>query len=523
MPLQNMMSLRILGRRGWMLSVAALSPSMALAVPQQPTPQLVAAANLSGNHSAFRIDTTADMTADGVRDVVVTRRSVTTSAPQLGQVTVLSGVGLGTLQTTSGSASGQELGAQGAFGTRDLDGDGLGELVASINPIPGSSGRTDLIVISSAVAAASGTSAGPVATITGFNTLLESAGDLNRDGIPDAIGRGVVLSCNPPTAGTTLFTATNPATAPVGDVNGDGYPDLGDVRFAPSPQIILGNGAGVIPIPSPIAASSTIQNVGDIDGDDFDDVALHNSNLIEVFSPQTGQTLLSLDLIDPVRRVMGLGDVDGDNRDEFMFERTLFAGGPSFFSVVSGATGTVIQTVTASGSAVSASPIGDATGDGLADLLVATRATPTGSLRLEIFDLGFASTGTGTSVVTGAPCPTAIPTLPGISASGRAVEGRTLRIHAAGGVPGTAGTLMFGPPAIIPLAPFLPLSTCVLQLAPTVNIPVAYDANGAGTVDIPVPTGSGLVGQTVNFQFVFPEPMTPPFVLSEALQVVVGI
>ena len=193
-----------------------------------------------------------------------------------------------------------------------------------------------------------------------FGSALAEVGDIDGDGVPDlAVGadgqfvggreaQGQVFLFSGAT-GQRLRTLDNPtpqegarfgfALAKVGDMDGDGAPDLAvgafeqavGGRFAQGQVFLFSGATGQRlqplndPIPQELARFGwALAGVGDVDGDGVPDLAVGapfqhvGSNLIRgrvfLFSGATGQRLQTLKAAEGLGFALaGVGDVDGDS------------------------------------------------------------------------------------------------------------------------------------------------------------------------------------------------------------------
>ncbi len=185
-----------------------------------------------------------------------------------------------------------------------------------------------------------------------FASMITNAGDINGDGFPDVVTLERYWYANPQTllllrGGPTTFTAagrqryTLPANGVVadlmgvGDVDGDGYADLGVAQMESSVggggeramSVVYGSAAGLsarttrIPYPRDGVASGAslfVVGLGDVDGDGYDDVAQSHYNGVSIrrlivfrggpMGLSTTPAVTLTGMLNPIAR----GDVDGD-------------------------------------------------------------------------------------------------------------------------------------------------------------------------------------------------------------------
>jgi hypothetical protein len=215
--------------------------------------------------------TVQDVTSDKIPDLVV--------ASSNGSVWVFPGIGDGSFRAPVSFLTGSGTTAVAAV---DVTGDGILDLVTA-----NVSGQTLSVLI--------GKGDGLFTTYPNFDSGIESTSlalaDLNGDGIPDLVsvssfGFASVVSVllgrpDGSYSEPVLFTTGCGAQAvAVGDVNGDGVPDI---ITANSPtfdsgtvSILLGNGNGTFRsrITIPLRGSASAVAVVDVDGDHIPDLAL---------------------------------------------------------------------------------------------------------------------------------------------------------------------------------------------------------------------------------------------------------
>jgi hypothetical protein len=231
----------------------------------------------------------ADLNNDGKPDVI--------TANGAGSVSVLLGNGDGTLGTPISTTVDQFA---ESLAIADFNGDGnLDVAVASYGPNLSPSDNGSIAVL---FGNGDGTF-GPVLTLTvnGLHPEAVAAADLNRDGIPDLAAVTVGTSGNPATlavflgqpGGTFQPATTFPLQAiggsqsgiAIGDVNGDGTPDI--VAFSDFGQridVLLGDGAGgfhkTAQIPKTMVASCGGLTLADVNGDGILDIVTCGSFLL---------------------------------------------------------------------------------------------------------------------------------------------------------------------------------------------------------------------------------------------------
>src|SRR2546425_4616541 len=171
----------------------------------------------------------------------------------------------------------------------------------------------------------------------GPNPASVAVGDFNRDGRPDlAVANyaaslpgtvSVLLGNGDGTFQPALIFGTsgaNPEYVAVGDFNGDGVPDLAVAHSGSTPgtvSVLLGNGDGTFQPARLFAAGqgSLSVAVGDVNGDGRPDLAVANyySNDVSVLlgnGDGTFQAAQSFTTAGPNPVTVAMGDVNGDGR-----------------------------------------------------------------------------------------------------------------------------------------------------------------------------------------------------------------
>ena len=305
----------------------------------------------------------ADLDGDGVPDIVVGAPNADGAAVDAGVVYAYSGADSQLLFTVPGQAAGDRFGTSVAL-VGDLDADGLADLVvgAPMSDAAAADGGQ--------VRALSGLDGSVLLTWSGelpgiqLGRSVAGAGDVDGDGVGDVVV-GVPRADTPLTnagearvfsggTGALLWTLTSsdaafPAelgrsVAGLGDVDGDGVPDLAAGAWRDSEPAVTPQ-AGSVSVFSGRDGSRlfkvlgseyqelgvSLAAVGDVNGDSVPDFAAggtHESifpiepGLVRIFSGVDGSTVLTQfgmqdnDLAG--RGVAGLGDVDGDGRNEVL-------------------------------------------------------------------------------------------------------------------------------------------------------------------------------------------------------------
>jgi hypothetical protein len=304
-----------------------------------------------------------DWNSDGVPDVAIAReQAYGGSVYQPPEIVIISGANGSTIQTIGltgdpgiGPAS---WGVLRLLGTLDANTDGLVDLAFTEHSqgspfgrlrVRGSTSSSDL------ASAPFGIGAGGQGTLAGTACI---AGDVSQDGVPDLVVAteppGVVqLEVRSGSNGQLLNVIQNPALTgtasasidlcALGDVNADGSPEVAvihdstldhvrafsllheNVLWTTATTIISQNGCALSAVPDLTGDGFNDLVVGD---PQFDFYADDSRGIARVFDGPTGALVTSV--YNPVpqswafgQRVLGLTDVNGDGRGDFLAEGRL--------------------------------------------------------------------------------------------------------------------------------------------------------------------------------------------------------
>ena len=327
----------------------------------------------------------------------------------------------------SNPESGAVFAAQQTFATgtnpisvasADVNGDGRPDLI-----VANENSNTVSVLLNTTGAGATTPSFATQQTFaTGTNPISVAVADVNGDGRPDLavanVGSNTVsVLLNTTAAGATtpsfaaqqtFATGSTPDSVAVGDVNGDGRPDLAVANFSSNTvSVLLDTTAAGATMPS-FAAQQTFATgsepfsvaVGDVNGDGRPDLAVANegSNTVSVLLNTTaaGATTASFAsqqtfATGSFPRSVALADVNGDGRPDLAVANE----GSNTVSVLLNTTAAGATTPTfaaqqtfATGSMPFAVAVGDVNGDGRPDLIVANETSTTVSVLLNTTGAG---------------------------------------------------------------------------------------------------------------------------------------
>jgi hypothetical protein len=354
-----------------------------------------------------------DVDADGVDDFAVPAILDSEGGPAAGKVTVYSGATRTVLASHTGDSN--DILGHSVSGAGDVDADGTPDYVAGGPDLSGGEGR--VVVWSGADHEVIWDETGPSGAFWGGS--VSGAGDLDADGHADIVvgaeeaagGRGSV-EVRSGADGSRMWRVLGrgdsdglgSAVGVVGDVDGDGVPDLSVGAYRAkngrgTAYVLSGRDGQVIHQLNPqgdggVFGQYFASGAGDVDGDGVGDVFvgdyaggkanqadnLRGTGAAYVFSGATGERIHRFDA--PATRDgfgpgRGIGDVDGDGHADLVIAGyTSSAGAPEAgqATVYSGRDGSVLQTITSTTEGenfgVDALAVGDVDADGRTDFLV---------------------------------------------------------------------------------------------------------------------------------------------------------
>ncbi|WP_341735371.1 FG-GAP-like repeat-containing protein [Microcoleus sp. CAWBG640] len=303
----------------------------------------------------------------------------------------------------------------------DFNGDGKPDLaVANLN-----SNTASILLNTTATGATTPTFATQVAFPTGTNPASASIGDINGDGKPDlAVGNNsskVSILLNTTATGATTPTFAPQVTFPTGDarsvsisdINGDGKPDLAVANFNSGNVSILLNTTPTNATTPTFAtkvnfttgSGPVFVSIGDINGDGKPDLAVANfysSNAsILLNTTATGATTPTFATqvtfaTGDAPESVSIGDINGDGKPDLaVANRSDYSASILLNTTATGATTPTFATQVdfPTGNRPLFVSIGDINGDGKPDLAVANNGDSTASILLN-------TTATGATIPT---------------------------------------------------------------------------------------------------------------------------
>jgi Bacterial Ig-like domain (group 3)/FG-GAP-like repeat/FG-GAP repeat len=239
----------------------------------------------------------SDVNGDGYLDLMMAAQCQDASnCDSGGAVTVLFGNGDGSFRSPVVYSSGGYLAIGLALG--DVNGDGKPDLLVA-NHCVSSTTCDNGGMVSILLGNGDGTFQPPVShDLVGFEPNLLAMADVNRDGKLDLIVAGTcptsdkcppgILSVQLGNGDGTFQTSVIVDSAradpfvslAVGDLNGDGRPDIVVTAYPAGVDVLLGNGDGTFQYPQGVSAEGTDYGIGigDVNADGKPDLILPNNN-----------------------------------------------------------------------------------------------------------------------------------------------------------------------------------------------------------------------------------------------------
>lgn len=251
-----------------------------------------------------------DLNGDGKPDLVFTRGSAF-GKPE--GVCVLLGNGDGTFGPATEYRAGFE---PTSVAIADLNGDGIPDLVVD-SPEPGGGPVTVLL------GNGDGTFGPEKSLGIGGATISIAIGDLNGDGIPDIAAANFISESVAVLFGNgdgsfapvkNFAAGTGSNAVAIGKLNGDGFPDLAVTnQKTDSVSVLLGNGSGEFGKPKRFAAGPAAGSlvIADLNGDSRPDLVVGNGRSVSVLLNGRSSAALSLSYRTKSHRFSGgLSSID---------------------------------------------------------------------------------------------------------------------------------------------------------------------------------------------------------------------
>jgi uncharacterized repeat protein (TIGR01451 family) len=364
-----------------------------------------------GDNFGWEAEDVGDVNGDGKHDFAVTAPYNDAGGNNAGRGYVYSGATGGLLYKVTGDTPNGELGLSVAA-VGDIDGDGISEIAFGAPFASTGAGPGYVLVVSGATGATVFRFTTTTATFVGYG--VGGAGDLTGDGIPDIlVGAPGQSPGGVPGAGTVFIVSGATGTAvggvdgtvpnglfgagvgTVGDLNSDNVPDF-VVGSSNESRIRIFSGAdGALLFPAiGVANGGTLGQywifpTGDMDADGVPDVFSADINNATggvdrgqayVFSGATGLLIRTFNgeaANDQFGMGRPIGDVTGDGITDFVLAAWLRSEGATNSGkmyVVDGATGTtlrsLVSTIATETLGFDVISVGDVTGDGLVDYII---------------------------------------------------------------------------------------------------------------------------------------------------------
>lgn len=284
----------------------------------------------AGDRYGYSVAPAGDVNGDKFPDVLVGAPGQQTTG--IGYAHVVSGLWLWTgggkqfLYTFKGTAAGDQYGTAVA-NAGDVDQDGIDDLLIGARQQGVGQGYVQLISGKTGTLIRAYTGG---TTVKNFGQTLANAGDVNKDGVPDAvIGAGFLWRVMSGKDGKLIRETKNQggkSVAGAGDVNKDGYPDIivyhGNTPKPKSVYVVSGKDWTVIHTLSagqPSKNFNLVAGVGDINGDGYSDVMTNSGGgtvyPVKIYSGKDASILLKLSGTGTFGVCVSPGgDVNGDGQ-----------------------------------------------------------------------------------------------------------------------------------------------------------------------------------------------------------------
>jgi hypothetical protein len=349
----------------------------------------------SGGHEPYSV-AVADVNGDGKPDLLVANYCASNSNNcSNGEVGVLLGNGDGTFQTAVTYSSGGFF--ADSVAVADVNGDGKPDiLVANTGGVPICSGGGVGVLLGNG----DGTFKTAVTYCSGGGPVSLAVADVNGDGKPDLVVVSSLVSVLLGNGDGTFQTAVSyesggypPESVAVADVNGDGKPDIlvanycvDECAITGNVGVLLGNGDGTFQtVVTYDVANPTSVAVGDVNGDGKPDVLVVDPQVGVLLGNGDG-TFKTVVYYNPGAygtESVAVADVNGDGKPDLLVANEC----ASYLSCDNGSVGVLINTsLTATATALTSSPNPSTSGQAVTFTATVTaqpgfyKGTPTGTV-----------------------------------------------------------------------------------------------------------------------------------------------